>query len=111
MAEQFAEAGDFLFIDRLKGFGGDVAAGQAGAAGRDDHIDGGILDPAVNCSTSESLSSRMMRLSTTLWPAPVMRSTRVWPEVSFSSVRLSETVRTAILTERKSPIAVNFGHA
>jgi len=44
-AEQLAEAGDFLLVDRVKRLGRDVAPGQPGAAGGDDDIDVRIGDP------------------------------------------------------------------
>ncbi|SMH66464.1 protein of unknown function [Acidithiobacillus ferrivorans] len=46
-AEEFAEAGDGLADEGGEGFGGDVAAGDAGAAGGDDHVDGGVDDPVT----------------------------------------------------------------
>ena len=44
-AEQFAEAGHLLVEQRQQRFGGGIAAGEAGAAGDEDAVDGGIGDP------------------------------------------------------------------
>jgi hypothetical protein len=44
-AEQLAKAGDGLFDDGIQSFRRDVAPGDAGAAGGDDDVDGGIIDP------------------------------------------------------------------
>src|SRR5258708_3950766 len=41
-AEQLAEAGNLLLVDAVERLGGDVPAGDAGAAGGDHHIDFGI---------------------------------------------------------------------
>ncbi len=41
-AEQLAEAGDLLLVDAVERLRGDVAAGDAGAAGRDHDVDLGI---------------------------------------------------------------------
>ena len=46
-AEEFAEAFDAFFDDPVEGFGRDVAAGDAGAAGADDDVDVGVGDPAA----------------------------------------------------------------
>src|SRR5688572_25599810 len=46
-AEQLAEAGDVLLEHVLEGFWRDVAAGDAGAAGRDHDVDVGIGDPGA----------------------------------------------------------------
>src|SRR5579863_3549048 len=46
-AEELAEAGDLLLVDRLEGFGRDVAPGDAGAPRRDDDVDRGIGDPLL----------------------------------------------------------------
>src|SRR3990167_6397116 len=52
------------------------------------------------------MSSLMSLRSASLWPADWSPSTRVWPEVSESSVRVSETVSTAMLTGMKSDDAL-----
>src|SRR5690606_41472447 len=46
-AEQLSEALDGLFVGPVDGLGGHVAAGQARAAGGDDRVDFGIVDPVV----------------------------------------------------------------
>src|SRR5437868_5878325 len=38
-AKQFAKPGDFLFIDAVEGLGRDIATGDPGPAGRNNHID------------------------------------------------------------------------
>src|SRR5579885_2783134 len=46
-AEELAEAGDLLLVDGLERFGGDVPAGDAGAARRDDDVDHGVGNPGA----------------------------------------------------------------
>ena len=53
--EQLAEAGDALLGDLGQGFGRDVAAGHAGAAGGDHHLDGGIGDPGAELGRDRAL--------------------------------------------------------
>src|SRR6266581_1502133 len=50
------------------------------------------------CARIASISSRTMRRSATTWPADRMRSTRVAPDLSSFSSRVSETVSTAIFS-------------
>ena len=45
-----------------------------------------------------STSSGSIARSASTWPAPVTRSASRWPEVSLSSSRVSEMVRTATRT-------------
>src|SRR3546814_1997863 len=45
--EQFTKAGYFLVVHLGQGFGGNVAAGHARAAGRNDAVNLRIVDPAV----------------------------------------------------------------
>src|SRR3546814_5431701 len=45
--EQFTKAGYFLVLHLGQGFGGNVAAGHARAAGRNDAVNLRIVDPAV----------------------------------------------------------------
>jgi hypothetical protein len=46
--EQRREAFHFLFEQRLDRFGRDVAAGEAGATGADDHVDIRRVDPCLH---------------------------------------------------------------
>src|ERR1051326_1277649 len=46
-----------------------------------------------------------MRRATTRWPALVARSMRVAPDLSSASLRVSETVRIAMLTGRKRRVS------
>src|SRR6202167_1869419 len=54
-AEQLAEAGDLLLINRVEGLGRDVAAGDAGAARRNDNIDGRIGNPGLELGDDRAL--------------------------------------------------------
>src|SRR3972149_11369265 len=47
-----------------------------------------------------SVSSRTISRAATAWPAAAISSAKVRPDLSSSRVRVSETVRTAILTGR-----------
>ena len=48
------------------------------------------------------MSSVTMARAASLWPASVIRSASVWPDLSSASVRVSETVSTAMPTGMKS---------
>ena len=50
IAEQFAEAGNILVLDRIQRFRCNVAPGQAGPAGGDDDIDLLVVNPLVELS-------------------------------------------------------------
>ncbi len=54
-AEELAEAGDLFLIDGVEGFRRDVAAGDAGAAGRDHGIDRRIGDPGLELGDDRRL--------------------------------------------------------
>src|SRR3954447_6200972 len=48
----------------------------------------------------DGMSSLTMARAAKRWPSAVSRSTSVLPDLSSASIRVSETVRTAILTAR-----------
>src|SRR3954453_24080460 len=49
----------------------------------------------------DGMSSLTMARAAKRWPSAVSRSTSVLPDLSSASTRVSETVRTAMLTARK----------
>jgi hypothetical protein len=52
-----------------------------------------------------AISSVTMARSARTWPSRAMRSTSVSPDLSVSSVRVSETVRTAMFTGLKGLVS------
>src|SRR5262249_14158634 len=53
-AEELAEPGNLLFVDAVKRRGGEAAAGDAGAAGRDHDVDLGVGDPRPKLADDRS---------------------------------------------------------
>src|SRR6202167_2340715 len=64
---------------------------------------------ALSWATIAPWSSLTMRLAASLWPAASINSARVLPDLSEASSRLSETVRTAMLTGRKGRCSLIVG--
>src|SRR5690242_15857302 len=66
---------------------------------------------AWSAAIISALSSRTIRRAATRCPPATIRSARVWPDLSSAAVRVSETVRTAILTARKGRVSSILGMA
>src|SRR6185437_15651477 len=66
---------------------------------------------ALSWATIAAWSSRTIFLAATLWPSRTIMSARLRPDLSSASVRVSETVRTAILTGRNGRDSSIFGMA
>src|SRR5882672_10659543 len=99
-AEQLAEALDLLLVDLPEGLGRDVAAGDAVPPVE---ITASIAPSAIQAlswAIIAGISSRTMARAATRWPSRTISSARVRPDLSSASVRVSETVRTAMLTGR-----------
>ena len=96
--EEHGEPVDLLLEQRPHRLDRDVAPGQTRAARRDDRIDIGVAIQRFSCSRIASTSSRSNARSASTCPAVVNRSTSVSPDVSFSRVRVSDTVSTAMRT-------------
>src|SRR5215469_13947070 len=52
-----------------------------------------------------ALSSRTILRAASLWPSRVSMSISAWPDLSSASLRVSETVRIAMLTGRKGRVS------
>src|SRR5882724_8646948 len=56
-------------------------------------------------ATMAATSSRTMARAASWWPSRRSRSISVWPDLSSASTRVSETVRTAMLTGRNGRLS------
>ena len=81
-AEQLAETGDLLLIDAVKRFRRHVAAGHAGAAGRDHDIDLRVGDPRRSWATMAARSSRTTARAATRCPDASASAASVSPDRS-----------------------------
>src|SRR6185437_7685486 len=66
---------------------------------------------ALSWATIAAWSSRTIFLAATLWPSRTIMSARLRPDLSSASVRVSETVRTAMFTGRNGRDSSIFGMA
>ena len=104
--ESGGEAVHALLEQRLDCLRRHVAAGEAGAAGRDDDVDRlGRRSRLRICARIFSTSSVTMARAATAWPAFSIRSASVAPDLSSAISRVSDTVSTAILSGTKGRLS------
>ena len=101
--EDLRKAVHALLEQRLERLGRHVAAGEAGAAGGDDDVD--VPDRRSSASPTARIASIVVgddrRARRARGPASAMRAASVSPDLSSASVRVSETVSTAMRTGMK----------
>ena len=104
LMKQHREAVDLLLEDRAKRFDGNVTAGEAGAAVRDNRVDFGIYYPASQLRDNLWLVvAKQITGREHMTQFRDAREASVSPDVLFEASRVSETVSTAMRTEQMQP--------